>query len=47
MQKNGWILVTVLLCAAFLVSCGKRNAASEEMGELVTIETEYSPEQPV
>lgn len=37
-MKNGWIMLMVLICAAFLVSCGKKNTASAERGELVQAE---------
>lgn len=40
MQKNGVILLLILLCVAFLVSCGKRETADQKQGELVKIETE-------
>ncbi len=40
MQKNGVILLLILLCVAFLVSCGKKETAEQEQGELVRIETE-------
>lgn len=40
MQKNGVILLIILLCVAFLVSCGKRETAELEQGELVRVETE-------
>lgn len=41
MHKNGVILLLVLLCVAFLVSCGKRQSAERtEQSELVRIETE-------
>lgn len=40
MQKNGVILLIILLCVAFLVSCGKRETAELKKGELVRIETE-------
>ncbi|MDY4000689.1 MAG: hypothetical protein SOY73_16660 [Blautia sp.] len=43
MQKNGVILLLVLLCVAFLVSCGKRQSAERtEQSEFVKIETEGS-----
>lgn len=38
MKKNGWMLFLVLLCAAFLVSCGKRSTEENEKGELVRSE---------
>ena len=40
MYKNGWILLLILLCVAFLVSCGKKEAHGQEMRELVKAETE-------
>lgn len=41
MHKKGWILLLILLCVAFLVSCAKKNQQNpEEMGELVRAETE-------
>ena len=40
MRKNGWLLLLVLLCVAFLVSCGKDKNVQEEKGELVRTETE-------
>lgn len=40
MQKNGVILLIVLLCVAFLVSCTKKDTAELKQGELVRIETE-------
>lgn len=39
MRKNGWMLL-VLLCVAFLVSCGKGNQEQTDKGELVRTETE-------
>lgn len=41
MQKNGLILLLILLCLAFLVSCAKKDGQDlEEKGELVKTETE-------
>lgn len=40
MHKQGMILLLVLLCVAFLVSCGKKQTAELKQGELVKIETE-------
>ena len=40
MRKNGWLLLLVLLCVAFVVSCGKEKNVQEEKGELVRTETE-------
>lgn len=39
MRRNGWIVFLVLLCVAFLVSCGKNAEVDVEDGELVRIET--------
>lgn len=39
MKKNGWLLLLILLCVAFLVSCGRENTAEGEKGELVKVET--------
>lgn len=38
MKKSGWILLLVLICVAFLVSCGKKNTEETEKGELVRSE---------
>ena len=38
MRKNGWILLLILICVAFLVSCGKKSTAETEKGELVRTE---------
>lgn len=35
MRKKGWILLLILVCIAFLVSCGKRETQSSQMGDLV------------
>ena len=35
MRKRGWILLLVLLCVAFLISCGKVTEPDEAQGELV------------
>lgn len=41
MHKKGLILLFILLCVAFLVSCAKKNEQNpEEIGELVRMETE-------
>lgn len=40
MRRNGVILLLILICVAFLVSCGKRENADTEKGELVRIEAE-------
>lgn len=41
MHKKGLILLLILLCVAFLVSCAKKNEQNPaEMGELVRVETE-------
>lgn len=42
MRKNGWILLLVLILVAFLVSCGKKNTAQADKGELVKREAEFS-----
>lgn len=34
-MKKGWIFLLVLLCVAFLVSCGKKNDETGQAGELV------------
>lgn len=39
MRRNGWILLLVLICVAFFVSCGKKNQAEDRQGELVKTET--------
>ena len=41
MLRNGWLLFLVLLCVAFLVSCGKSGTTEIENGELVKVETEW------
>lgn len=41
MRKNGWILFLILLCVAFLVSCGKKTEPDLKDGELVKTETEW------
>ena len=40
MRKKGWILLLVLLCVAFLMSCGKNKEPDEAKGELVRSERE-------
>lgn len=41
MRKNGMILLLILLCVAFFVSCAKKdNTEARDKGELVRIETE-------
>lgn len=41
MHKKGLILLLILLCIAFLVSCTKKNEQNPaEIGELVKTETE-------
>nr|WP_295307287.1 hypothetical protein [uncultured Blautia sp.] len=40
MRKKGWILLLVLLCVAFLMSCGNDTEPDEAKGELVRIERE-------
>ena len=43
MRKKGWILLLVLLCVAFLMSCGKNKEPDEAKGELVRTEQEGYP----
>lgn len=43
MRKRGWILLLVLLCVAFLMSCGKDTEPDEAKGELVRMEREGYP----
>ncbi|MDD5804944.1 hypothetical protein ACTQWG_17420 [Blautia sp. HCP3S3_H10_1] len=43
MRKRGWILLLVLLCVAFLMSCGKAAEPDEAKGELVRMEREGCP----
>ena len=38
MRRNGWKLLLVLICVAFLVSCGKKESHDEETAELVRTE---------
>lgn len=38
MRKNAWMLLLILICVAFLVSCGKKNTQDTEKGELVRVE---------
>lgn len=47
MKKSGWILLLVLLCVAFLVSCGKKNPEETEKGELVRLEAVGGTLQPL
>lgn len=35
MRKRGWMLLLILLCVAFLMSCGKDTRPDEAKGELV------------
>lgn len=42
-MKRGWLLLIVLLCVAFLISCGKKTEPDETKGELVKIEREADP----
>lgn len=42
-EKRGWILLLVLLCVAFLISCGKDTEPDEAKGELVRTEQEGYP----
>lgn len=37
-RKNAWMLLLILICVAFLVSCGKKNTQDTEKGELVRVE---------
>ena len=37
-MRNGWIMLMVLICVAFLVSCGKKENAVTQRGELVQAE---------
>ena len=43
MRKRGWILLLVLLCVAFPISCGKDTEPDEAKGELVRTEQEGYP----
>ena len=38
MNRNAWILLLVLICVAFLVSCGKKDPTNTEKAELVRTE---------
>lgn len=40
MHRNGIILLLVLICVAFFVSCGKKDSTETEKGELVRTEAE-------
>ena len=40
MVKRGWILLLILLCVAFLISCGKSTEPDEAKGEFVKTERE-------
>ena len=40
MKKKGWILLLVLVCVAFLVSCGKKASSDDRQGELVWSQAE-------
>ena len=44
-MKRGWLLLIVLLCVAFLISCGKKTEPDEAKGELVRIEREADPKK--
>lgn len=46
MHKNGWILLLVLVCVAFFVSCGKKDTEVAEKGELVRTEAVGQNPQP-
>lgn len=37
-MRTGWIMLIVLLCAAFLISCGKKEDGTTQRGELVRAE---------
>lgn len=39
MWKKGWLLLLLLLCVAFLMSCKKGEDGETERGELVRLET--------
>lgn len=39
MFRNGWLLFLLLLCVAFLVSCGKNETMHSENEELIKTET--------
>ncbi len=47
MWKKGWILFLLLLCVAFMVSCGKERGKGPEKGELVRIEAVGGIRQPL
>ena len=47
MWKKGWILFLLLLCVAFMVSCGKERGKGPEKGELVRIESVGGIRQPL
>lgn len=38
MKKSGLLLLLVLICVAFLVSCGRKNTEEVNKGELVRLE---------
>lgn len=40
MRRNGLILLLILICVAFLVSCSKKENTDIEKGELVRTEAE-------
>lgn len=40
MKKKGWILLLVLVCVAFLVSCGKKASSDDRQSELVWSQAE-------
>ena len=45
MFRNGWLLFLVLLCVAFLVSCGKNKTMQYEKGELVRYKIQFEIEE--
>jgi len=47
MWKKGWILFLLLLCVAFMVSCGKERGKGQEKGELVRTEAVGEIRQPL
>lgn len=38
MKKSGVLLLLILICVAFLVSCGRKNTEEVNKGELVRLE---------
>lgn len=47
MWKKGWILLLLLICVAFLVSCARGSEVDTETGELVRIEAVGEIRQPL